>query len=139
MIIIIADDHAIFRKGIIELLLTEFTSIEIHEAVNGKDLLDKIDNAVWDLILLDISMPVLNGIETLKQIRAAGTKVPIIMLSSQPEDQFAIQVLKEGASGFVHKSKVSEELIIAIRIVLSGKKYVSASFAEKSGFDLEEL
>ena len=106
MIIIIADDHAIFRNGVIELLLAEFTSIEIHETSNGGELLNNIGNAVWDLILLDISMPVLNGIETLKQIRRTGVNAPILMLSSQPEDQFAVQVLKEGASGFIHKSKV---------------------------------
>lgn len=83
-------------------------------------------------------MPVLNGIETLKQIRAAGRKVPIIMLSSKPEDQFALQVLKEGASGYVLKSNASEELIIAIKTVLSGKKYISAAFANKSGIDLTD-
>lgn len=139
MIIIIVDDHSIFRKGVIEIIRTEFTSLEIYEASDGKELLDKIDDANWDLIILDISMPVLDGIETLKKLRTAGIKTPVLMLSSNPEDQFAMQVIKEGATGFVHKSKVSEELIIAIKTVLSGKKYISASFDLKPGFELNEI
>ena len=131
MKILIADDHAIVRNGLMNILRNEFHSAEIVEATNGTDAIDMAYGQIWDIILLDISMPGRNGIEALKQIRADGNKSPIIMLSMQPEDQYAIRSLKAGASGFVNKDCAMKELISAIHKVLSGKKYISANISEK--------
>ena len=127
---LIADDHAIVRKGLIELIREEFLTAEICEVTNGIDAIDKIHEKIWDLILLDISMPGKNGIETLKQLRSEGNKTPILVLSMQPEEQYAVRVLKAGGSGFVNKNSATEELITAIKKVLSGRKYISSSIAE---------
>jgi len=131
MKILIADDHAIVRKGLIEIIKQAIPSVLPEEASNGSDVIQKIHaNSNWDLILMDISMPGMNGIETLKQLKADGCKIPILILSMQPEDQYAVRVLKAGASGFVKKESSSEELISAIEKVVSGKKYISAAAAE---------
>ncbi len=131
MNILIADDHAIVRKGLMQLLMEEFPFSVITEAENSSEVLEKIKGKVWDIILLDISMPGRNGIEVLKQLRADGIKSPILMLSMHPEDQFAIRVLKAGASGFLNKNSANSELISAVHKVLGGRKYITSSLAEK--------
>ena len=131
MNILIADDHAIVRKGLIQLLREEFPSAEVTEASNSLEVQDKLRQKIWDIILLDISMPGRNGLEILKQIRADGIKAPILMLSMHPEEQYAMRVLKAGASGFLNKESATADLIAAVQKVLSGKKYISASLAEK--------
>jgi two-component system invasion response regulator UvrY len=131
MKILIADDHAIVRKGLVQIIQEEFPAIEVTEVANSNEVLDQVTKQIWDIILLDISMPGRNGIETLKQIRANGIKAPVLMLSMHPEEQYAIRVLKAGASGFLNKQSATEELLIAIHKVLSGKKYISSSIAEK--------
>jgi two-component system, NarL family, invasion response regulator UvrY len=131
MNILVADDHAIVRKGLIELLHEEFPVLQVFEAGNSQQTMEILSQQIMDVILLDISMPGRNGIDTLKQIRAQGIKAPVLMLSMHPEDQYAIRSLKAGASGFINKETATEELRIAIRKILSGKKYISASVAEK--------
>lgn len=131
MNILIADDHAIVRKGLVQLLREEFHFAEITEAANSADVLDKAKGKIWDVILLDISMPGRNGLDVLKQLRADGIKAPVLMLSMHPEDQYALRVLKAGASGFLNKDSATDDLIAAVHKVLSGKKYITASLAEK--------
>lgn len=132
MRILIADDHAIVRKGVIELLRAEFLTAEIQEVSNGADALFSVTGSNnWDLIIMDISMPEKNGIEALKEIRTAGINTPVLMFSMQPEDQYAIRAMKIGASGFVNKESATDELIIAVRKVLSGGKYISSSIDKK--------
>jgi two-component system, NarL family, invasion response regulator UvrY len=131
MDILIADDHAIVRKGLIELLRDEFSDLHVHEAANSQQAMDILSRQTLDVILLDISMPGRNGIETLKQIRAQGVKTPVLMLSMHPEDQYAIRALRAGASGFVNKETATEELLTAIHRILAGKKYITAAVAEK--------
>lgn len=131
MNILIADDHAIVRKGLVQLLREEFHFADITEAANSADVLDKAKGKIWDVILLDISMPGRNGLDVLKQLRADGVKAPVLMLSMHPEDQYALRVLKAGASGFLNKDSATDELIAAVHKVLSGKKYITASLAEK--------
>src|SRR5258708_22174743 len=128
---LIADDHAIVRKGLIQLLREEFPAVEVTEVSNGNEALEEVRKKRLDIILLDISMPGRNRIETLKQIRAEGFKVPILMLSMHPEAQYAIRALKAGASGFLNKEGATEELLIAVHRVLAGRKYVSYPAAEK--------
>ncbi|MEP6646902.1 MAG: response regulator transcription factor [Saprospiraceae bacterium] len=128
---LIVDDHAIVRKGLAQLLCEEFAGAEITEVGSSDEVMLKTQNQIWDVILLDISMPGRNGIETLKQLRVNGIKAPVLMLSIHPEDQYAVRALKAGASGFLNKDSATEELLIAVRRVLSGRKYISVSVAEK--------
>ena len=132
MKVIIADDHAIVRKGLVGILKNSFPSLKIDEVTNGMDVIQKVHaNPEWDLILMDISMPGMNGIETVKQLKSEGCKIPILILSMQPEEQYAVRVLKAGAAGFIKKDSSTDELIQAIQKVLSGRKYISAAVAEK--------
>lgn len=131
MKILIADDHAIVRKGIIELLKEEYSDAVVAEASNSLETIEKLRKEKFDLILLDISMPGRNGLETLKQLRADGVQSPILMLSMHSEEQYAVRVLKAGASGFVKKDCATDELIKAVNKVMSSKKYISAATSEK--------
>lgn len=128
---LIADDHAIVRKGLVQILREEFSKAEITEVASSSQVMDEVDRQSWDVILLDISMPGRNGIETLKQIRTNGVRTPILMLSMHPEDQYALRALKAGASGFLNKETAPEELLAAVRLLLSGRKYITPSVAEK--------
>lgn len=135
---LIADDHAIVRKGLVEMLIQEFPFAQVIEVSNGIEVLEEIGKQIWDVILLDISMPGRNGIETLKQIRASGIKAPILMFSMHSEEQYALRVLKAGASGFLNKVSAPKELLEAVYKVLSGKKYITESLAEKLAENMEE-
>lgn len=128
---LIADDHAIVRKGLAQLLREEFPDAQIQEASNSNQIIEKAREAIWDIILMDISMPGRNGLETLKQIRDMGIKAPVLVISMHPEQQYAIRVIKAGASGFLNKDSATDELIAAVHKVLLGKKYISATLAEK--------
>jgi two-component system, NarL family, invasion response regulator UvrY len=128
---LIIDDHAIVRKGLSQLLKEEFVAAEIDEVGDSNAIFEKVRKGIWDVILLDISMPGRNGLDVLKQLRADGIKAPVLMLSMHPEDQYALRALKAGASGFLNKESATEELVAAVHKVLSGRKYVSASLAEK--------
>lgn len=136
--ILIADDHAIVRKGLVQILQEEFPLAQITEVDNGNDAIKMVNELIWDVILLDISMPGRNGVETLKQIRVSGIKAPVLMLSMHSEEQYAIRVLKAGASGFLSKLSATDELLNAVHRVLSGKKYITASVAEKLAESLGE-
>ncbi|MDB5226724.1 MAG: response regulator transcription factor [Bacteroidota bacterium] len=138
MKILIADDHAIVRKGVIELLRKEFPGAEICEISDGAEAINKARDNTWDIILMDISMPGRSGIEALKQIRADGVKTPVLMLSMQPEDQYAIRVLKAGASGYVNKDCATAELIAAVHKVLAGRKYISPAVSEKLAVSIND-
>lgn len=129
--ILIADDHAIVRKGLIQILREKYPSSQIFEANNSFEVFELTKEKKWDIILLDISMPGKSGVETLKQLIADGIKSPILMLSMHAEDQYALRVLKAGASGFVNKNSATEELITAIQKVLAGKKYISEFVANQ--------
>src|SRR5690606_1584216 len=100
---LIADDHAIVRKGLAQILCEEFPNAEVVEVANSAEALEKVRSGIWDVILLDISMPGRNGVDTLKQMRSEGIKAPILMLSMHSEEQYAVRVLKAGASGFLNK------------------------------------
>lgn len=130
MNVLVVDDHVILRKGLIQILLQEYPDANVVEAGNSGEAYREMKKHVWDLILLDISMPGQSGIDILKQIRAEENKVPILMLSMHPESQYAVRALKGGASGFLNKQSATEELINAVKKVLSGKKYITPSVAE---------
>ncbi len=128
--IIIADDHAILRKGLKQIILEEFTNAQIREASTTEDALKNIRKEKFDLAISDISMPGRSGIDLLKQIREEFPLLPVLILSMFPEEQYAVRALKAGASGYVTKDSSSEELVNAIKKVLRGKKYISPSLAD---------
>lgn len=135
--ILVADDHAIVRKGLKQIIAETSDMIVAGEASNGIEVLSKVRKNGFDLVLLDISMPGRSGLDILKELRSERPKLPILVLSMHPEEQYAVRVLKSGASGYLTKESAPDELISAIRKVSVGKKYVTPSLAEKLAFDLE--
>ncbi|MEJ0032778.1 MAG: response regulator transcription factor [Bacteroidota bacterium] len=136
---LIADDHAIVRKGLIQLLREEFTMAEVKEVTNGNAVLEEVQKQEWDAILLDISMPGRSGIEILKQLRANGVKTPVLIISIYPEEHYAIRALKAGASGFLNKESANEELLAAVHKIISGRRYVSVAIADKLAQTLGDI
>jgi DNA-binding NarL/FixJ family response regulator len=130
MKILIADDHTIVRKGIIQILLKELPSALIEEASTAEELIEKAVNGRWDIVITDISMPGRSGLEALHQMKLSKPSLPVLVLSMHPEEQYAIRVLKAGASGYLNKEVAPEQLITAIRQILSGKKYITPAVAE---------
>jgi two-component system invasion response regulator UvrY len=128
---LIIDDHAIVRKGLSQLLKEEFPDAEIVEATDEHEVYQKTKSKIWDVILLDISMPGRNGMDILKQLRAENVKAPILVLSMHQEDVYGPRVLKAGANGFLNKESATEELVAAVHKVLAGRKYISPALAEK--------
>jgi two-component system, NarL family, invasion response regulator UvrY len=128
--ILLADDHAIVRQGVKQLLLDKGVASEVSEAETGADALSQIDRSFWDIALLDISLPDMNGIEVLKRLRRKAPRVPVLMFSMYREDQYAVRALKAGAAGYLSKTANAAEMINAVRQVAAGRKYVSAQMAE---------
>jgi len=138
MKVLVADDHAIVRKGLKQILLDEYPFGEVEECANAEELLQKAIDGHWDVIISDISMPGRSGLEALQQIRVAHPRLPVLILSMHPEEQYAIRALKAGASGYCSKELAQEELVNAVRKVLSGKKYITPTLAETLAAQLEE-
>jgi two-component system invasion response regulator UvrY len=134
--ILIADDHAIVRQGLKQIVTETRDMIVAGEASNGQELLNKIKDEDYDVVVLDITMPGRNGIDVLRQLSAERPGLPILMLSIHPEEQYALRALKAGASGYLTKESAPDELVVAIGKVSSGGKYISASLAEKLAFEL---
>jgi two-component system invasion response regulator UvrY len=138
--ILIADDHTVVRRGLKQILLEEFPFAFIDEVGDAEELIKKVMKDEWDVIISDLSMPGRSGLESLQQIKQYHPKLPVLILSVHPEEQYAIRVLKAGASGYLNKDLAPEELVKAVNCVLSGKKYITASIAEKlaSTLDLDD-
>ena len=127
---LIVDDHAIVRKGL-RRILEEALDMKVGgEAANGVEALKMLRAGKYDVILLDISMPEKNGIDTLKQIIDGNKAARVLILSMYPEDQYAVRLMKAGASGYLTKEAAPEQLVEAIRHVVAGKKYISATLSE---------
>jgi DNA-binding NarL/FixJ family response regulator len=127
---LIVDDHAIVRQGLRRILDEAPGMMVGGEAVNGLQALKMIRAEKWDIVLLDISMPEKNGIDTLKQIMDENKSAKVLILSMYPEDQHAVRLMKAGASGYMTKETAPEQLVEAIRLVVAGKKYISATLSE---------
>jgi DNA-binding NarL/FixJ family response regulator len=127
--VLIADDHPIVRKGLRQ-VLSEQPDMEIVEAENGSEALRRIDESKFNVVLLDLSMPGLSGLEVLSQIKARQPEIPVLVLSGYPETEFAVRILRAGASGYLNKEMAPEELMQAIRVVMSGRKYIGPEVAE---------
>ncbi|MCH7963995.1 MAG: response regulator transcription factor [Bacteroidetes bacterium] len=131
MKILIADDHAVVRAGLKQILTGVSGVTEIDGVANGKELMQKIKEKDFDVVVLDISMPGKSGLEVLKELKNAKPKIPVLMLSMFPEGQYAVRVLKAGASGYLTKDSASEELVNAVEKIYLGRKYITPSLAEK--------
>jgi two-component system, NarL family, invasion response regulator UvrY len=131
MKILLTDDHAVVRHGLKQILADEFKKATFGEARNAQEALNKVWKENWDVVVLDITMPGRSGLEVLREIKKSKPKLPVLVLSMHPEGQFAVRVLKRGASGYMTKESAPEELVGAIKKVLAGGRYVSNSLAEK--------
>jgi two-component system invasion response regulator UvrY len=129
--ILIADDHALVRKGLKQILLEEYPSAIVEEVNDGEGVIKKSISHEWDIIISDLSMPGRGGLDVLKQVKQNLPKLPVLILSIHPEEQYAIRVLKAGAAGYLSKDAANEELVVAVQRVLQGRKYISPSVAEK--------
>jgi two-component system invasion response regulator UvrY len=134
--ILIADDHAVVRAGIRQFLEGESGITEIGEAATGNETLDRLRTGKWDLVLLDIFMPDRSGLDILRHIQVGHPKVKVLVLSGLPEQQYAVNVLRAGASGYLAKDSAPDELVKAVNNVLAGRRYVSAALAEILAADL---
>jgi two-component system invasion response regulator UvrY len=137
MRILIVDDHAMFREGLKRILLEEFPGTTFGEAANATEALAQLWRQSWDLVLLDVSMHGRSGLEVLKELRASATKVPVLVLSAHPEDQYAVRVLKAGAAGYLTKESAPQELCRAVRKVIGGGKYLTVSVAEQLAAEVQ--
>ena len=127
--ILVVDDHVLVRRGL-RLLLAAAGDLEVAgEAGNGVEAMQKVREERWDVVLLDIAMPDRGGIDTLKMMRKELPRLPVLMLSMHPEEQYAVRSLKAGAAGYLCKHAEPEQLYTAIRQVAAGKKYVSPAVA----------
>ena len=129
--VLIADDHAIVRQGLRQILSDTPDMLVAGEAENGVQALQMVRQGGWDVVLMDVTMPERNGIDTLKLLKKEFPKLPVLILSMHPEEHYAIRALKAGASGYLTKQSAPEQLVTAIRQVAGGKKYVSAAVAEE--------
>lgn len=138
MKILITDDHAVLRRGLKQILEDGFGKLQFGEAANASEAIAAVARENWDLVVLDITMPGRTGLEALKEIRALKPAQRVLVLSVHSEDQFAVRVLKAGASGFLNKDSAPEELVKAVRKVTAGGRYVSTSLAEKLAVNIDQ-
>jgi DNA-binding NarL/FixJ family response regulator len=128
--ILIADDHAIVRRGLKQLILEEYRQAQIGEAADAEDLVKKAIFNEWDVVICDLHMPGRSGLDALKQIKQTVPKLPVLIMSMYPEDQYGLRVIKAGASGYLSKDSIHDVLIKAIQTVLTGKKFITSAVAE---------
>ena len=138
--ILVADDHEVVRKGLVKVLAESLQPIEVHEASDGQEAVNKVRKGEYDLVVLDLKMPVKSGLDALKEIKQDKPKLPAIILSMHPEEQFAIRAMRAGASGYLTKECAGDELVLAIRKALRGEKYISGSLAQilADGLDVDQ-
>jgi two-component system invasion response regulator UvrY len=135
--ILIADDHAVVRAGYRQFLQTEPSITCVAEASSGSEVLARLTDQPWDLVLLDIQMPEQNGIEILRHIHTTYPETRVLVMSGLPEAQYARNVIRAGASGYLSKDGAADEMMKAVRTVLSGRRYVSGTLAEIMAADLD--
>jgi DNA-binding NarL/FixJ family response regulator len=135
--ILIADDHSIVREGLKQVLVETPDMVVADEASSGEEALSKALKNDYDVVVLDISMPGRGGLDILKQIKSHKPKLPVLVLSMYPEEQYALRVLRAGAAGYLTKESAPDELINALKKVSKGMKYISSHFAEEIAFAVE--
>jgi DNA-binding NarL/FixJ family response regulator len=127
--VLIVDDHAVVRRGLRQILADE-RDIEVLETADPREVMPMLKTSPVDLLILDLDLPEKNGLDLLKDVKRLYRRLPVLILSVYPEEQFAVRVLKAGASGFISKDAAPEDLVNAIRKILRGKKHVSERVAE---------
>ena len=135
--VLIADDHAVVRAGYRQFLETEPLITEIGEASTGNETLNALRKKNWNLLLMDINMPGRSGLDILRHVTASYPRVHVLIMSGLAEEQYARNVLRAGAAGYLSKGGSPEELLRAVRIVLNGRRYVSEALAESMAADLD--
>ena len=134
--VVVVDDHAVVREGLKRIVSESGGMVVSGEAADGQEAMRVIKSEPCDVVLLDISMPNKSGLDVLKELHAESPRLPVLVLSMHPEDQYAVRVLRAGAAGYVTKESAPAKLVQAIRKVVRGGKYVSPSLAERLVFDL---
>jgi DNA-binding NarL/FixJ family response regulator len=130
MRVLIADDHAVVRRGLKQILLDEFGALEVGEAADAHETLRLAHARDWDLVVLDISMPGRNGLEVLKELKQTRPRLPVLILTTYPEEQYAVRVLRAGAAGYMTKEGAPEHLVEAVRRVTAGGRYITPTLAD---------
>ena len=136
--IIIVDDHAIVRRGLKQILAGTSDMIVTDEASSAEELMDKLQKSVFDVLILDITLPGMSGLEALQSIKNIYPDLHVLILSMHPEEEFAVESIRKGAAGYVTKESAPEELLEAVRHVYNGQKYISPSLAEKLASDMKK-
>lgn len=131
MKVLIIDDHAIVRRGMSSLLQEHFKDVEIGEAADAKTGLEAAIGADWDLVLADISMPGRSGLDLIQDIKREKPTLPILVISTHAEKDYALRALKSGAAGYVSKQSAADILVTAVQRVASGRRYISSALAEQ--------
>jgi len=129
--ILIADDHAVVRRGLKQLLLEKYPTASIGETGDAENLIAQVMNQEWDVVICDMNMPGRSGLDALQQVKELSPKLPVLIMSVYPEDQYALRVLKAGASGYLPKETIHDDLIKAIEMVMIGRKFITPNIAEK--------
>jgi DNA-binding NarL/FixJ family response regulator len=138
MHILIADDHAVVRRGLREILADALPDADFTEVGNGDEVLSQLGKSPTSILVLDISMPGRSGMDVLRDVKHMYPRLPVIILSCQPEDQYAVRCLRAGAAAYINKESAPEELALATKKILGGGRYVSESLAEKLVANLNE-
>ncbi|MGC3958967.1 MAG: response regulator transcription factor [Verrucomicrobiota bacterium] len=129
--ILMADDHYIVRRGVKRLISDHFETATFGEAADARELLTLCRTEDWSVVLVDINMPGLSGLDVLPELKQLLPKVPVLIMSALPEEEFALRALKNGATGYIDKRTIATEIVVAITRATSGKRYVSAAVASK--------
>jgi two-component system invasion response regulator UvrY len=137
--VLIADDHAVVRQGVKQILANTADISVVGEASNGLEVIEKLGQTRVDVVILDITMPENNGLQTLAAIKRAQPRLPVIVLSVHDEDQYGVQVIRSGASGYVTKESAPDQLVAAIRKAVMGGRYLSPALADKLEFARTDL
>ncbi|MBE0568126.1 MAG: response regulator transcription factor [Deltaproteobacteria bacterium] len=135
--ILVVDDHEVVRKGLMKVLDGILQPLTVDEAKNGQEAVSKVWKSEYDLVLLDMRMPGKGGLDVLKEIKLHRPKLPVLILSMHPEEQFAVRAMRSGASGYLTKECSGDELVLAIRKALEGEKYISESLAQILASELD--
>jgi two-component system invasion response regulator UvrY len=128
---LIADDHEIVRRGLRGLLLEEFPESVVIEAGSAGEALERTEGRAFDLALVDINLPGRDGLELLRDLRRLHPRLPVLVVSAHAEEEFALRALKLGAAGYVSKQSASDILVVAVRRLLAGGRYISPSVADR--------
>jgi two-component system, NarL family, invasion response regulator UvrY len=126
---LIADDHMLIRQAVLQIIRDDWPEAVCEEVGDGLRLVERATQAKWDIVISDISMPRMNGLDALNAIREKVPQLPVLIISIHTETRYALKALRSGAAGFIPKTLIQQELVVAIRTALSGKKYMSQELA----------